>query len=79
MGNVIWTPQPRQAALMARFEDEALYGGAAGGGKSDCALAEALRQVEIPWAYPPQDLPAAHGADGPQHGDLQTGLQKGQV
>ena len=25
-----------------------LYGGAAGGGKSDCALAEALRQVEIP-------------------------------
>ena len=43
MGKVIWTPQPRQAALMARFEDEALYGGAAGGGKSDCALAEALR------------------------------------
>ena len=31
---VIWTPQPRQAAFMARFEDEALYGGAAGGGKS---------------------------------------------
>ena len=45
---VIWRPQPRQAALMRRFEDEALYGGAAGGGKSDCALAEALRQVEIP-------------------------------
>ena len=34
---------------MQRFEDEALYGGAAGGGKSDCALAEALRQVEIPY------------------------------
>lgn len=33
---------------MARYEDEALYGGAAGGGKSDCALVEALRQVEIP-------------------------------
>ena len=33
---------------MSRFEDEALYGGAAGGGKSDCALAEALRQVSIP-------------------------------
>ncbi len=46
--NVIWKPQPRQAALMRRFEDEALYGGAAGGGKSDCALAEALRQVDIP-------------------------------
>lgn len=49
MANVAWRPQPRQAALMARFEDEALYGGAAGGGKSDCALAEALRQVEIPY------------------------------
>ncbi len=33
---------------MARFEDEALYGGAAGGGKSDALLAEALRQVHIP-------------------------------
>ena len=44
-----WTPQPRQAAFMSRWEDEALYGGAAGGGKSDCALAEALRQVEIPY------------------------------
>ena len=48
MANVIWRPQPRQAALMRRSEDEALYGGAAGGGKSDCALAEALRQVDIP-------------------------------
>ena len=33
---------------MSRFENEALYGGAAGGGKSDCALVEALRQVHIP-------------------------------
>ena len=32
---------------MARRENEALYGGAAGGGKSDCAIAEALRQVNI--------------------------------
>ena len=48
MRNVIWTPQPRQALLMSRGEDEALYGGAAGGGKSDCALVEALRQVDIP-------------------------------
>lgn len=45
---ITWTPQERQAAFMQRPEDEALYGGAAGGGKSDCALAEALRQVEIP-------------------------------
>lgn len=28
--NVVWQPQPRQAALMTRHEDEALYGGAAG-------------------------------------------------
>lgn len=33
---------------MSRHENEALYGGAAGGGKSDCAVAEALRQVHIP-------------------------------
>lgn len=45
---VVWSPQPRQADFMRRLEDEALYGGAAGGGKSDCALAEALRQIHIP-------------------------------
>jgi len=48
MSKVIWTPQPRQRAFMERWEDEALYGGAAGGGKSDAMLAEALRQVDIP-------------------------------
>lgn len=45
---VIWRPQPKQAAFMRRPEFEALYGGAAGGGKSDALLAEALRQVDIP-------------------------------
>lgn len=48
MPNVIWKPQPRQCIFMKRKENEALYGGAAGGGKSDCAVAEALRQVHIP-------------------------------
>ena len=43
---IIWRPQPRQAAFMRRSEDEALYGGAAGGGKSDALVIEALRQVE---------------------------------
>ena len=45
---IVWSPQPRQAEFMRRLEDEALYGGAAGGGKSDCALVEALRQIHIP-------------------------------
>lgn len=46
--NIVWRPQPKQAAFLSRPEDEALYGGAAGGGKSDALLAEALRQVHIP-------------------------------
>ncbi len=45
---VIWSPQPKQIEFMQRPEYEAFYGGAAGGGKSDSLLMEALRQVNIP-------------------------------
>lgn len=48
MPNIIWQPQPKQIEFMERPEYEALYGGAAGGGKSDALLIEALRQVHIP-------------------------------
>ena len=45
---VVWRPQRRQALFLARPEDEALYGGAAGGGKSEALVMEALRQIRIP-------------------------------
>lgn len=45
LGKVVWMPQPKQIAFMVRPEYEALYGGAAGGGKSDALAMEALRQV----------------------------------
>ena len=45
---IFWSPQEKQRMFMERDEYEVLYGGAAGGGKSDALLAEALRQVDIP-------------------------------
>ena len=37
-----WDPTPKQAEFLAADEDEVLYGGAAGGGKSDALLVDAL-------------------------------------
>jgi hypothetical protein len=48
MSNVIWKPQPKQIEFMQRPEYECLYGGAAGGGKSDAIVMETTRQVDIP-------------------------------
>ena len=45
---IVWKPQKRQAEFMCRPEYEALYGGAAGGGKSEALVAEALRQANKP-------------------------------
>lgn len=39
---VIWQPTPRQTAFLACDDFEVLYGGAAGGGKSDALLIDAL-------------------------------------
>lgn len=41
-------PTPPQARFVALTEREAFYGGAAGGGKSDCLLMDHLRWVERP-------------------------------
>ncbi|MGN1120232.1 MAG: phage terminase large subunit, partial [Oscillospiraceae bacterium] len=48
MKRIVWKPQPKQIEFMSRPEYEALYGGAAGGGKSDAIVVEALRQVDNP-------------------------------
>ena len=47
--NIIWKPQPKQAEFMMRSEYEVFYGGAAGGGKSDAIVVEALRQISNPF------------------------------
>jgi len=48
MTRVVWAPQPRQAAFLRRPEYEALYGGAAGGGKTDALLMWALEPYQVP-------------------------------
>ena len=43
-----YRPTGKQLAFHASTADEVLYGGAAGGGKSDALVIEALRQVDVP-------------------------------
>ena len=92
---VIWRPQPKQRAFMERPEYEALYGGAAGGGKSDALLCEALRQVHIPHyrglilrkTYPQlselidrsREIYRAQRAGGPEPGAVSRGVSPGEV
>lgn len=60
-------PTPKQAAYLRSTELEAMYGGAAGGGKSDALLMAALQYVHIPGyaalllrrTYPDLALPGA--------------------
>lgn len=42
MSNTEWRPSAKQAEFLAAREDEVLFGGAAGGGKSDALIVDAL-------------------------------------
>lgn len=44
----MWFPLYKQWLMMSRTENEGFYGGAAGGGKTDYLVMEAMSQVEIP-------------------------------
>ena len=48
MSGVVWRAQPKQAEFLKRREYEVLYGGAAGGGKSDAAIMLPLYWIGIP-------------------------------
>jgi len=48
MANIIWEPQKKQREFLKRREYECLYGGAAGGGKSEAAVMLPMYWVHIP-------------------------------
>src|SRR3990167_1698021 len=43
-----WEPQPKQTQALARIEEEILYGGARGGGKTDAGQAWLLYDIGHP-------------------------------
>jgi hypothetical protein len=49
---VIWTPTPRQAEFLSAPDEEVLYGGAAGGGKSDSLVIDALGMSQGGYSKP---------------------------
>lgn len=46
--NIIWTPQSKQERALERTEDEVLFGGARGGGKTDTGMASLLYNIDHP-------------------------------
>lgn len=46
--NIIWEAQPRQKTALERSEDEILYGGGRGGGKTDAGMASLLYNIDHP-------------------------------
>lgn len=42
MPDVLWKPTPKQSEFLSASDDEVLFGGAAGGGKSDAIIIDAL-------------------------------------
>ncbi len=44
-----WKPQPRQAIALARTENEILFGGARGGGKTDAGQAWLMYDIDKPY------------------------------
>ncbi len=47
MDNVVWEPQPRQEVLLRCPADERFFGGAKGGGKTDAAIGDWLKQLAL--------------------------------
>lgn len=50
--SVLWQPTEKQAEFLAADEEEVLFGGSAGGGKSDCLLIDALGLQQSALLYP---------------------------